>query len=85
MAHGRLDQGYWIKVEKAKDKLRMGGGSWSINLEELPEEAHTIVYVVDGTLYCIERGDALAHGFERVLGGERKLVVPEKYWKVGSK
>lgn len=82
MSHGILHKGdQWLKYEKEQDKLRIGGGSWSINLDELPDEAETIVYVTEDYGYRISVMGAKLRGFVRVLGGEQKLVVPLKFWE----
>lgn len=85
MKHGNLDGSTLVKKEKEKDQLRMGGGSWSINLDELPETVLMIAYHTEDYQYLISRGDAFAHGFERTLGGERKLIVPLKHWRKAKK
>jgi len=72
----------YLKREQESQKLRIGGGSWSINLDELPPTAKQIKYITEEGTYQISVDDALAHGFERMLGGERKLVVPLGKWKL---
>lgn len=79
---GVLVDDCYTKKEDEANKLRMGGGSWSINLDELPDEAQTIVYKTPLRTYAIGRDDAFTHGFARNLGGENKLVVPLKFWWV---
>ena len=31
--HGTINDGYYVKKENEKDKLRMSGGAWTINLD----------------------------------------------------
>lgn len=80
MKHGTLKDNVWVKKEQEINRLRLGGGSWSINLDELPESAFVIKYETAVDTYRITRAQAFDHGFIRVLAGERKLVVPIKYW-----
>lgn len=81
MSHGQLKGSTWVKHEKEKDKLRMGGGSWTINLDELPIGATAVEYWTDGgDMYTISLSHAHDHGFIRIMGGERKLIVPLKWW-----
>jgi len=69
------------KYEKESSKLRMSGGSWTINVEKFPlAKYHTIRYITRQYTYDIASEDALANGFYKNLGGEKKLVVPIKYW-----
>ena len=81
---GKLICGTYVKHEKESARLRIGGGSWTIpvdDLEALGERAKLIRYVTEAACYEIGYQEATARGFERVLGGERKLVVPVQYWK----
>jgi hypothetical protein len=82
MAHGVVVDGVLIKREKEKDQLRMGGGSWSINLDELKGDIKEIKYISERATYTIPYTEAVLHGFMRVLGGERKQVVPLKWWTI---
>lgn len=82
MTHGIVQNRTFWKNEKEKDRLRMGGGSWSINLAEVDfDKVDGIVFCTEKAHYLISVIDAKLHGFERFLGGEPKLVVPVKYWK----
>lgn len=74
----------YTKFEDENQKLKMAGGAWSINLDDLPDEAVLIEYVTPTNRYVINRYDAFKHGFERVLAGERKLIVPLRWWQEGS-
>ncbi len=80
MKHGQLKGTTWVKHEDEKDILRMGGGSWTINLDELPKSVTDLEYWTGSDLYMISLADAHAHGFIRIMAGERKLVVPLKRW-----
>lgn len=70
-----------VKKEKESGKLRMEGGAWSVNLDELPNVS-SIVYITEKHKYTIAYEDAFLHGFVRVFNGEEKLIVPEKYWAI---
>lgn len=86
MSHGIIKGKVYYKQEKEKDRLRMGGGSWSINLGEVDtNKISTIVFCTELGHYVISSVKALAGGFERTLGGELKLVVPVKYWSYHPK
>lgn len=78
--HGQLLGETWVKHENTKDILRMGGGSWTINLDELPVGTAEIEYWAEDTVYSISLRDAHDKGFIRIMGGERKLIVPLKHW-----
>lgn len=82
---GVLKDGIYTKREDEKNKLRMAGGSWSINLDELPSEGVRLIeYITPLTNYVITREDAMKFGFVRMLGGEKKLVVPLSCWQKGA-
>ena len=69
------------KYEKESSKLRMSGGSWTINVEKFPlAKYHTIRYITRQYVYDIDTEEALSNGFYKNLGGEKKLVVPIKHW-----
>jgi hypothetical protein len=78
---GLLKDTTYIKKEDDRQQLKMGGGSWSINLADLPEEAHLIEYYTSSARYIISREKAFEYGFVKFLGGEEKLVVPLKQWQ----
>ena len=69
-----------IKREKESAKLRMAGGAWSINLDDMPENVSSFEYITEKGKYTITRDDAFISGFERFMQGETKLVVPIKNW-----
>jgi len=69
------------KHEKESSKLRMAGGSWTVNVDQFPlAEYHSIRYITKQYVYEIDSEQALANGFYKTLGGENKLVVPIKHW-----
>ena len=69
------------KYEKESSKLRMSGGSWTINVDKFPlVNYHSIRYITRQYVYTISSEDALENGFYKTLGGENKLVVPLKHW-----
>ena len=70
-----------IKHEKETGKLRMNGGSWTVNLDKFPIVAYNnIVYITEKYKYEIETTWALKNGFIKNFRGENKLIVPIKYW-----
>ena len=71
-----------FKVEQEHNRLRMGGGSWTINLDLLPEGVERIMYITDQAKYTIDLAWAKEKGFERMFQDETKLVVPIKNWRV---
>jgi len=75
----------YIKRESEKDKLRMGGGSWTINLGWLRPGVDKITYITLKDTYSISLKDAMLHGFKREFKGENKLVVPLEYWSYANK
>lgn len=82
---GLLEGGIYSKKEKESQRLRIGGGSWSINLDELyGKTIETVEYITEKKTYTIEFDKAMDKGFVRYLGGEKKLVVPIKYWSVND-
>ena len=53
-----------IKHEKETGKLRMNGGSWTVNLDKFPIVAYNnIVYITEKYKYEIETTWALKNGF----------------------
>ena len=52
------------KYEKESSKLRMSGGSWTINVEKFPlAKYHTIRYITRQYVYDIDTEEALSNGF----------------------
>ena len=86
---GTIINDTYVKNEKEKSKLRMGGGSWSIPYELVSKSKHLhvkdILYRTPKVLYTITIDSALSKGFILSLGGELKLVVPIKHWTKESK
>ena len=82
--HGKIISDTYIKYEDEKQKMRMGGGSWSVKLDELIGDVKEIVYVTIEGRYKIRMDIAIARGFERSFntknGLENKLIVPIKFW-----
>lgn len=72
----------YIKREKESEMLRMGGGSWTINLGWVGTTIKEVVYITERATYKIKLDNAMANGFERQFQGERKLVVPLKHWTI---
>ena len=85
MSYGKVVGDAYIKNEDENQKLRMGGGSWSIKLDDLTKEVKQILYITEKGKYRIDIDIAMARGFERPFktknGLENKLVVPVKHWK----
>jgi hypothetical protein len=76
----------YVKYEKESGKLRMSGGSWSINLADINgKDFDSIKYVTEKSIYEISLEDAFRSGFERVFGGENKLIVPLIKWRVTNR
>lgn len=95
---GVIKDGVYTKYEKESGKLRMAGGSWTVNLKEVSKEdlimrrVHTLVYVTEKKRYQIDSRLALDKGFNSPIkfGGEDKFIVPIKdgTWnitKIGEK
>lgn len=80
---GLIIKGTYVKNEKEDDKLRLAGGAWTINLDEVDLlKVETVRYITDKNTYTISSEEALKRGFGRVFNGETKLVVPIKFWKI---
>lgn len=85
---GIFQNGIFLKVERERTKLRMNGGSWTLNLADCPltdPALKVIRYTTEIANYEITKDDALLHGFNMVFNGEEKRVVPIKYWTVTPK
>ena len=85
MSYGKIVGNTYIKNEDEKQKLRMGGGSWSIKLDEIGDLVKEIVYITKEAKYRIDRETAIAKGFIRNMSTngviESKLIVPIKHWE----
>lgn len=83
MKRGIFQNGIYLKVEREKTKLRMSGGSWTINRNDCDLTDPTlkvIRYVTELATYEITKEDALLYGFPMTFQGESKWVVPVKRW-----
>ena len=77
-----IKDGVLTKYEKESSKLRMGGGSWTINLDKVSLDFLTkVVYITNRYKYSIHTVDALNKGWIKILGGENKLIIPLRHWK----
>ena len=82
---GKIIGKTYVKREKESSRLRIGGGSWTIKLDEIEgKEIDLIRFVTEVAIYEITTSEAVLRGFERYLGGERKLVVAVKHWKTAT-
>tara|TARA_Y100000593_G_C4294172_1_gene329779 strand:+ start:609 stop:887 length:279 start_codon:yes stop_codon:yes gene_type:complete len=85
MSYGKIIGSTYYKNEDEKQRLRMGGGSWSIKIEELLDVVKDIVYTTEKGIYRINKDYAISRGFIRVMGKdgkvENKLIVPIKHWE----
>ncbi len=73
----------FVKYEKESGKLRMSGGSWTINLDKIKlESVKYIRYITERFVYQISSTYATDKGYIRNFQGENKLVVPISNWKV---
>ena len=80
---GTLKDGIYYKLEKETGKLKMGGGAWTINLDEIANaDIKVFCFVTGKARYTIDYDTAHSKGFVRTFAGENKLVVPIKFWKV---
>lgn len=82
---GTIIENEYIKRESEKDKLRMCGGAWTINLGWLKPGVDKIIYITAQDTYRITLDQAILHGFKRKLGNENKLVVPLEHWDYSKK
>jgi len=78
---GKIVKGIYYKKEDEKNKLRMGNGSWSINLDDLEGTGwQGACFDTHLGRYAIDRETAWEKGWILELGGEKKLIVPCKLW-----
>jgi hypothetical protein len=84
MTHVMIDnEGLCYKKEDELNRLRIGGSSWTINLDEVDiVDVKEFVYSTDQAVYRISRARALEYGFKAMFKGETKLVVPVRYWDI---
>ena len=72
----------YFKNEDENQKLKMGGGSWSINLKEVSSfDVDNVEYRTHKAFYRIPFALAQSKGFVRMMKGEPKLIVPVKFWE----
>ena len=85
MSYGKVVDGVYIKSEDEKQILRMGGGSWSIKLDEINGLVKEIIYITNKAKYKIDKETAIAKGFIRNMSTkgiiESKLIVPIRHWE----
>lgn len=83
---GYVKDKVYYKYEKETGKLRMGGGSWTINLDtvDIPN-IDKIVYITSYARYEIDLITAMNKGFQHKFKGENKLIVPIKLWNITFK
>ena len=81
--HGYIKEKTYYKNESEEQKLRMGGGSWTISLKDIEEEdINRIQYTTEEHIYQISYEDAIRTGWETTFKKEQKLVVPIKNWTI---
>lgn len=86
MNRSYISNGVLVKYEKESSKLRLSGGSWTVNVDKFDLGLiNRIVYITEGFRYDIDKDDAISSGYFRNLGGENKLVVPIENWKRTAK
>jgi len=80
---GIIQNKIYIKKENERQQLRLFGGSWTINLNEIQDkEINEIKYVTPNATYIIDFQEAFLKGFIRIFKDETKLIVPLKYWTI---
>jgi hypothetical protein len=80
---GTIFENTYTKNEKEKSRLRMGSGSWSIPLDWIEGKGvESICYITEKAKYEIDLQKALIAGWVRNMQGERKLIVPIKFWEI---
>ena len=83
MSFGNVIGHTYFKSEKEKDKLRLAGGSWSVNVKEVVDKpVKTIKYQTEKHIYTIDYHTANNKGFKREFKGELKLIIPIKHWTI---
>ena len=79
---GWIDKKTYKKYEDENQKLNIGGGSWTINIDEVGgKDIENVEYITNKHKYRIDFNEARTKGFTRLFQGEPKLVVPIKYWE----
>lgn len=85
---GFLEGDTYVKYEDEDNMLRIGGRSWSIKLADCDlsdPKIQNIRFETDNAIYRITKSKAACFGFERNFKGERKKVVPIRYWEVEAR
>lgn len=82
---GHVHGNTYYKHEKESQMMKMMGGAWSVNLAFITEEVKEFIFETDKAYYQIDRETAFKKGIERILQGEKKLVVPLRAWRVTLK
>lgn len=78
---GQITNHIYVKKEKESGKLRMCGGSWTINLQEIEGRVvDKFIYYTEKGAYSIDYYKAFSKGFIKNFRGEDKLVVPIQHW-----
>jgi|TARA_Y100000310_G_scaffold13096_1_gene13443 hypothetical protein len=79
--HGFILDHIYYKHEDETQLLKMGGGSWTINLAEIAnDDVVEIRFRTRAGVYSIDYNTAFMKGFIKNFRGEHKLVVPKKHW-----
>ena len=82
MNRSYVSDGVFTKYEKESGKLRLSGGSWTINVDKINlDEVDKIVYITMDHIYEIDKNHAVSSGYFRNFRGENKLVVPLTKWE----
>jgi len=82
---GYIEHNIYYKHEDEKNKLKLYGESWTINLSELKSKIRQIkkiVFITDKATYTINTYKAKKQGIIKVYQGEKKLVVPIRFWTI---
>lgn len=80
---GALNGNVFVKKEKESGKLRMAGGSWTINIADTKGLViEKFRYITENRTYEIPYHKAYGQGFIKSFRGEDKLVVPIKHWTI---
>tara|TARA_R100000789_G_C2984153_1_gene144317 strand:+ start:95 stop:358 length:264 start_codon:yes stop_codon:yes gene_type:complete len=79
--YGKIVGKTYLKREHERTKLKLAGGSWSLNMDELTDNVEDIVFTTSKGKYKITYKKAKEKGFYRVFQGETKLIVPQKEWE----
>jgi len=84
--YGHIENKIYYKIEDESQLLRLGGGSWTINLKEISgQNIEKIEYITPKRTYFITLSDAMKKGFVRNFQGELKLIVPLRAWGIKEK